>query len=291
MCLSHAFSIRHTRAYTHVNARTHTHNRTHTRFRKDHMKKNTHVLTNTTYTNTYTCMHAHTMRTKTHMRSTHEARVSCHQAAELFYNQNIWTSVSLVPVPPYTHKHTQTCNTYNTQAVQPHITNTCACKNTHTLHMISISVTFACFFFYWLFKKNTLKEENKQQLEELMAHKMKTTNRKRGREGEAEKSKWKKTLASSNMGFLNQPLAQRAFQKREINIDNMKAILFVFSLCSGGRIGSAGDSFDRPPRLSTRAHVKSSQLWLRSRHTITNRGTKGNSKRKKKKSVCKLVRS
>lgn len=163
-------------------------------------------------------------------------------------------------------------------------------KHTHTSHDFYISNFFLFFFLLAVQKKNTLKEENKQQLEELMAHKMKTTNRKKGREGEAEKSKWKKTLASSNMVFLNQPLAQRPFQKREINIDNMKAILFVFPLCSGGRIGSAGDSFDRPPRLSTRAHVKSSQLWLRSRHTITNRGTKGNSKRKKK-SVCKLVRS
>lgn len=71
-------------------------------------------------------------------------------------------------------------------------------------------------------------------------------------------------------------------------------ILFIFHLCGGGRISGTGDSFDKPPRLSTQAHVKPSQLWLRSLHTTTTRGTKGNSKKKKKtgkKSVCKLVGS
>lgn len=33
-------------------------------------------------------------------------------------------------------------------------------------------------------------------------------------------------------------------------------------------MSGAGDSFDRPPRLCThKAHVKLSQLWLRSQHT------------------------
>ena len=104
------------------------------------------------------------------------------------------------------------------------------------------------------------------------------------------------------MVFLNQPRyvfffflkaaelrAYRGLSKREINIDNKKAVpfcfvfFFFFHLCGGGRISGAGDSFDKPPRLSTQAHVKLSQLWLRSLHTITTRGTKGNSKKKKKK--------
>lgn len=54
---------------------------------------------------------------------------------------------------------------------------------------------------------------------------------------------------------------------------------FVFHLCGGGRISGACDSFDRPPHLCAQAHVKWSQLWLRSRHTITASGTKGNSEK------------
>lgn len=59
---------------------------------------------------------------------------------------------------------------------------------------------------------------------------------------------------------------------------------FVFHLCGGGRISGACDSFDRPPHLRAQAHVKWSQLWLRSRHTITASGTKGNSEKGGKKS-------
>lgn len=83
--------------------------------------------------------------------------------------------------------------------------------------------------------------------------------------------------------FFKEPSSEPtdAFPKGEINIDNKKAGPFCFvcfsffHLCGGGRISGAGDSFDKPPRLSTQAHVKPSQLWLRSLHTIATRGTKG----------------
>lgn len=59
----------------------------------------------------------------------------------------------------------------------------------------------------------------------------------------------------------------------------------VFHHCGGGRISGACDSFDRPPHLCAQAHVKWSQLWLRSRHTITASGTKGNSEQGEKSCV------
>lgn len=118
-------------------------------------------------------------------------------------------------------------------------------------------------------------------------------HREKGRERE------KKNISKFKHGFLESAAlcvffvffsqAQRPFQKERLILIIRRLFLFVlfcfvFHLCGGGRINGAGDSFDRPPRLSTQVHVKLSQLWLRSRHTITTRGTKGNSK--KKKNLC-----
>lgn len=81
-------------------------------------------------------------------------------------------------------------------------------------------------------------------------------------------------------------LAQRQFQKERLILIIRRPFpflfYFVFHLCGGGRISGACDSFDRPPHLCAQAHVKWSQLWLRSRHTITASGTKGNSEKGKK---------
>lgn len=79
-------------------------------------------------------------------------------------------------------------------------------------------------------------------------------------------------------------------RKRQINIDNKKAVPFLFcfvlqSLCVLEEERAApADSFDRPPRLSTHdAHVKLSQLWLRSQHTtITTQRNKRKVRVKKK---------
>lgn len=97
---------------------------------------------------------------------------------------------------------------------------------------------------------------------------------------------------------------QMPFQKERLILIIRRLVLFVlfvslslsffFHLCGGGRISVAGNSFDKPPRLSTQAHVKLSQLWLRSLHTITTRGTKGppsHTQIKGEKIVCKLVGS
>lgn len=86
-------------------------------------------------------------------------------------------------------------------------------------------------------------------------------------------------------------VAQRQFQKERLILIIRRPFPFSFILFSGGgRRSGACDSFDRPPHLCTRAHVKWSQLWLRSQHTITASGTKGNSE-KGKKEGCKLKRS
>lgn len=67
------------------------------------------------------------------------------------------------------------------------------------------------------------------------------------------------------------------FQKRKINIDNKKSlsVCFLFFLlphcCVGGKITGA---------VIRQAHVKLSQLWLRSLLTISTWGTKEESKTK-----------
>lgn len=154
-----------------------------------------------------------------------------------------------------------------------------------------------------LFRKNTLKHK---QTTAWRANGTLNEGIEKGEGGENTRSKPQQvqTWFSGISGvvlllfFFFSSQAQRHFQKERLILIIRRPFpflfYFAFHLCGGGRISGACDSFDRPPHLSSQAHVKLSQLWLRSAHTITARGTKGNSERGKSpvcREGCELKRS
>lgn len=170
---------------------------------------------------------------------------------------------------------------------------TCSQQTTHK-YLPKLQLPLLVMFTV-LFRKNTLKQK---QTTAWRANGTLNEGNEKG-EGGREKNARKKPTASSNMIFWNQRCcviniiiiiiifqpSSKAFPKKGLILIIRRLLpflfYFAFHLCGGRRISGACDSFDRPPHLSSQAHVKLSQLWLRSPHPITARGTKGTSERGK----------